>query len=204
MYRLIFPAALATLIVGCNDEPVQARAGSAAVAPPVEARAATRIATHQLVATRAPIGRAEIDIFYDRLKHHGSWVRHPQFSYVWLPRRGAGWRPYQEGRWVWTDDYGWFWESAEPFAWAVYHYGRWGYDPDYGWFWVRGDTWAPAWVTWRVGRGAIGWAPIAPDHRGFATGMPRAALHRRGAAFIPTLSRAECRNYFRHAGYVSI
>jgi len=30
------------------------------------------------------------------------------------------------------------------------------------------------------------------------------ALHRRVAAFIPTLSRAECRNYFRHAGYVSI
>jgi transposase len=30
------------------------------------------------------------------------------------------------------------------------------------------------------------------------------ALHRRVTAFIPTLSRAECRNYFRHAGYVSI
>jgi transposase len=29
-------------------------------------------------------------------------------------------------------------------------------------------------------------------------------LHRRVAAFIPTLSSAECRNYFRHAGYVSI
>ena len=30
------------------------------------------------------------------------------------------------------------------------------------------------------------------------------ALCRRVGAFIPTLSRAECRNYFRHAGYVSI
>ncbi len=30
------------------------------------------------------------------------------------------------------------------------------------------------------------------------------ALCRRIGAFIPTLSRAECRNYFRHAGYVSI
>ena len=30
------------------------------------------------------------------------------------------------------------------------------------------------------------------------------ALHRRVAVFIPTLSRAEFRNYFRHAGCVSI
>ena len=29
-------------------------------------------------------------------------------------------------------------------------------------------------------------------------------LYRRVGAFVPTLSRAECRNYFRHAGYVSI
>ena len=30
------------------------------------------------------------------------------------------------------------------------------------------------------------------------------ALRRRVGAFVPTLSHAECRNYFRHAGYVSI
>jgi transposase len=30
------------------------------------------------------------------------------------------------------------------------------------------------------------------------------ALCRRVGAFVPTLSRTECRNYFRHAGYVSI
>jgi transposase len=30
------------------------------------------------------------------------------------------------------------------------------------------------------------------------------ALSRRVGAFVPTLSRAECRNYFRHSGYVSI
>ena len=61
----------------------------------------------------------------------------------------------------------------EPFAWAVYHYGRWDYDPGYGWFWVPGDTWAPAWVTWRYGGGTVGWAPIAPDRPGFAAGPPR-------------------------------
>src|SRR3982074_1933377 len=118
--------------------------------------------------------RARINVFYDDLGRYGSWVRHRDFSYVWLPaRQGRGWRPYQEGRWVWTDDYGWYWESAEPFAWAVYHYGRWDYDPDYGWFWLPGGTWAPAWVTWRHGRGRIGWAPIGPDRRGYAVGAPR-------------------------------
>jgi transposase len=30
------------------------------------------------------------------------------------------------------------------------------------------------------------------------------ALCRRVGVFVPTLSRTECRNYFRHAGYVSI
>ena len=118
--------------------------------------------------------QGDVEMFYDALGRDGAWVEHPDYSYVWLPSRmGPGWRPYQEGRWIWTDDYGWYWESEEPFAWAVYHYGRWDYDPDYGWFWVPGDTWAPAWVTWRVGGDSVGWAPIAPDHPGFASGMPR-------------------------------
>jgi hypothetical protein len=117
---------------------------------------------------------ARIDVFYDQLGRYGSWVRHPDFSYVWLPeRQGRGWRPYQEGRWLWTDEHGWYWESSEPFAWAVYHYGRWGYDPDLGWFWVPGDTWSPAWVTWHHGGGRTGWAPLAPDRKGYAIGVPR-------------------------------
>jgi hypothetical protein len=117
--------------------------------------------------------RAHVDLFYDELERYGTWARHPDFSYVWLPaRQGRGWRPYQEGRWVWTDDYGWYWESSEPFAWAVYHYGRWDYDPEFGWFWIPGDTWAPAWVTWRQGGGHTGWAPIAPDRKGYAAGIP--------------------------------
>jgi hypothetical protein len=118
--------------------------------------------------------RARIDVFYDELERYGSWVRHPDFSYVWLPaRQGRGWRPYQEGRWLWTDEHGWYWESSEPFAWAVYHYGRWDYDPDLGWFWVPGDTWAPAWVIWHHGGGRTGWAPIAPDRKGYAIGGPK-------------------------------
>jgi hypothetical protein len=127
--------------------------------------------------TAATQTRAEVGMFFNDLGQYGNWVRHPDFSYVWLPtRQGAGWRPYQEGRWIWTDAHGWYWESAEPFAWAVYHYGRWSYEPDYGWFWIPGDTWGPAWVTFRHGGGRIGWAAIAPDRRGYAQGVPQRSL----------------------------
>ena len=136
--------------------------------------------------------RGDVGLFYDALARQGSWVRHPDYSYVWIPHRmGAGWRPYQEGRWIWTDEYGWYWDSDEPFAWAVYHYGRWDYDPDYGWFWVPGDTWAPAWVTWCYGGNSIGWAPIAPDARGFASGMPRRAA----AAILESWVFVDQRNF---------
>ncbi|MEP9378050.1 DUF6600 domain-containing protein [Aquabacter sp. CN5-332] len=117
--------------------------------------------------------KVDINVFYEPLAEHGTWVEHPDYKYVWVPKgMDASWRPYQEGRWLWTDA-GWYWESGEPFAWATYHYGRWGYDPDYGWFWVPGDTWAPAWVTWRRGGGQIGWAPIAPQGAGYAMGVPK-------------------------------
>jgi hypothetical protein len=139
-------------------------------APPQRRPVARQVATP---AVGAGV-RGDVRMFYDALDRDGTWVQHPDYEYVWLPARmGQGWRPYQEGRWLWTEDYGWYWESEEPFAWAVYHYGRWDYDPDYGWFWVPGDTWAPAWVTWRTGGDEIGWAPIAPDRRGFAAGTPR-------------------------------
>jgi len=124
------------------------------------------------VVNDAPSGT--IDYFFNALAPYGYWVADPDYGYVFVPkRRGAGWRPYQQGQWVWTNDYGWYWESDEPFGWATYHYGRWDYNPDYGWFWVPGDEWAPAWVTFRVGRDAIGWAPIAPDSTGYAYGAPR-------------------------------
>src|SRR5659263_724882 len=41
--------------------------------------------------------RGDVGLFYDALARQGSWVRHPDYSYVWIPHRmGAGWRPYQE------------------------------------------------------------------------------------------------------------
>lgn len=41
-----------------------------------------------------------------------------------------------------------------------------------GWVWVPGVEWAPAWVSWRVGGGYIGWAPL-PPHGVFFAAHPR-------------------------------
>lgn len=105
--------------------------------------------------------RAEAD-FYSPLETHGAWVEVESYGRCWHP---AGvevtWRPYCAGTWVWTDC-GWYWVSDEPWAWACYHYGRWVYHPRFAWIWVPGVEWGPAWVTWRVGGGFVGWAPLPP------------------------------------------
>ncbi len=96
------------------------------------------------------------------LAAHGTWVEVGSYGRCWRPGHViVGWRPYCAGEWVWTDC-GWYWASDEPWAWACYHYGSWVYDPGFGWVWVPGVEWAPAWVSWRVGGGYIGWAPLPP------------------------------------------
>lgn len=106
-------------------------------------------------------------MFYDDLAPYGRWVDHPRYGWVWYPTQvRAEWRPYSEGSWEWTDRHGWYWNSYEPFGWATYHYGRWGYDDRYGHIWVPGDEWAPAWVSFRHGNDAIGWAPLPPETLG--------------------------------------
>ncbi len=108
--------------------------------------------------------------FYEPLSPHGVWVELGHYGRCWRPARLAvSWRPYCYGHWVWTDC-GWYWASDEPWAWACYHYGSWVDHPDYGWVWVPGIEWAPAWVTWRVGGGYCGWAPLAP--RGVIVAAP--------------------------------
>ena len=93
----------------------------------------------------------------------GTWISVGTYGQCWRPASvSVEWRPYCNGHWVWTDC-GWYWESDEPWSWACYHYGYWVYDPTYFWIWVPGIEWAPAWVSWRVGGGYIGWAPYAPS-----------------------------------------
>jgi hypothetical protein len=109
--------------------------------------------------------------FRTALGAHGDWYASPRYGDVWRPRVAVGWRPYYYGTWLWTDE-GWYWDSDEPFSWAVYHYGRWVYDSAWGWVWVPGYQWAPAWVTWRFGVDAVGWAPLAPGVSVFVTSYP--------------------------------
>lgn len=110
---------------------------------------------------------ARVD-FEAPLASHGTWVEFGSYGRCWRPGHVVvGWRPYCSGEWVWTDC-GWYWASDEPWAWACYHYGSWVFDPTLGWVWVPGVEWAPAWVSWRVGGGYIGWAPLPPPGVVFA------------------------------------
>ena len=108
---------------------------------------------------------ADVSYFYDTLDSGGAWITHPRFGDVWRPTVGHDWRPYTLGRWAYSDDFGWTWISDEPFGWAVYHYGRWSFGRDDGWVWIPGTEWGPAWVAWRHGEEAIGWAPLPPNAR---------------------------------------
>ena len=109
-----------------------------------------------LLATLACAPRASrnadvsVDVFYDSLQPYGDWIQTADYGYVWHPRDAAPeWRPYSKGSWAYTDA-GWTWVSEEPFGWSrTYHYGRWAQTDEAGWVWVPGETWAPAWVSWR-------------------------------------------------------
>jgi hypothetical protein len=110
--------------------------------------------------------------FYAPLAPAGAWIEVDSYGRCWRPAGVAvDWRPYGCGHWVWTDC-GWYWASDEPWAWACYHYGWWVYDPLYMWVWVPGIEWGPAWVSWRVGAGYIGWAPLPPRGVKLAVGAP--------------------------------
>ena len=114
---------------------------------------------------------AEAD-FYTPLTPHGAWIEVGSYGRCWRPAAvTVEWRPYSHGHWVWTDC-GWYWASDEPWAWACYHYGSWVYDPVHYWIWVPGVEWAPAWVSWRVGGGYVGWAPLPPRRVSVAVVAP--------------------------------
>ena len=123
-----------------------------------------------LPALRQVEARTEIsvDFFYDNLGSDGNWVEVGDYGYCWQPTvavSNSKWRPYSDGYWAYTD-VGWTWVSNEDFGWATYHYGRWTRLRDRGWIWVPGREWGPAWVSWRTGGDAIGWAPIPPRSSG--------------------------------------
>ncbi|MCC6624101.1 MAG: hypothetical protein IT385_22790 [Deltaproteobacteria bacterium] len=109
---------------------------------------------------------AHISVFYDPLASWGAWEQDPELGWVWSPS-APDYVPYRAGHWIDTDA-GPTWIADEPFGWAVTHYGRWLWRGR--WHWVPGTAWAPAWVAWRVGEGAVGWAPLPP--RGYEGAIP--------------------------------
>jgi hypothetical protein len=112
--------------------------------------------------TSAP---ADVSCFYSDLSPYGAWVSLEGYGWCWQPRTvvvSRSWRPYCDGgHWVYTDA-GWFWQSDYSWGWAPFHYGRWYQHPRCGWVWTPDRVWGPAWVTWRAGGDACGWAPLPP------------------------------------------
>ena len=110
--------------------------------------------------------------FQQQLAPYGQWEDDNSYGEVFYPNVAASWRPYVYGRWAWTE-YGWMWVSDEPFGWAVYHYGRWWFNPyQHRWGWVPGYEWAPAWVVWRFGSTAVGWAPLYVGYDAWSDDYP--------------------------------
>ena len=138
----------------------QPPAAPAAPAPEVTPVPAT--APPPAYVTSAP---ADVGYFYNGLSPYGSWVSLEGYGWCWQPRTvviSHGWRPYCDGgHWVYTVA-GWFWQSDYSWGWAPFHYGRWYQHPRCGWVWTPDRVWGPAWVTWRSGGDACGWAPLPP------------------------------------------
>jgi hypothetical protein len=133
--------------------------------------AVTLFALFLPIARQAAAADVSVDLFYNNLSG-GNWVEVEGYGYGWQPDvavSNANWRPYSDGYWAYTD-VGWTWVSYEDFGWATYHYGRWSRLADYGWIWFPGSDleWGPAWVSWRVGGGYCGWAPLPPRGPGIA------------------------------------
>lgn len=111
--------------------------------------------------------------FQETLAPYGSWVDDPAYGEVWVPSAsvvGDDFSPYAtNGDWV-DSEYGWTWVSGWSWGWAPFHYGRWTTIANHGWAWVPGTLWGPSWVSWRVGAGCVGWAPLPPH--GVRLGSP--------------------------------
>jgi hypothetical protein len=102
------------------------------------------------------------------LDAYGEWAMFPGFGYGWSPFASMGWAPYSMGMWNMYPGMGYTWISAEPWGWLPYHYGMWNFSSDFGWFWMPGSMgmWSPALVSWYMGPGWVGWAPLGLGSQG--------------------------------------
>jgi hypothetical protein len=145
-------------------------AGFGQAGPPVEpaptSEAASTVSSEAAPAAYETNAPADVKYFYTQLAPYGTWASVEGVGWCWQPHCYSfrrGWRPYcHGGHWVYTDC-GWYWQSDYSWGWAPFHYGRWHHHERCGWVWCPGREWAPAWVTWRVGNGHCGWAPLPPN-----------------------------------------
>lgn len=143
----------------------------AAATPEVEGERRRAAADRARVSESDGEDAAGVAFFYEALEKGGSWQDHPGYGEVFVPEVAEDWRPYTIGRWAYSEDFGWAWVSEEPFGWATFHYGRWAFEAGTGWMWIPGTEWAPAWVVWRQGEDAIGWAPLPPQAQFSGSGL---------------------------------
>ena len=109
----------------------------------------------------------EVRPYASELESTGSWFYYDDFgSYAWRPTVSIDWSPYNDGRWIWGTG-GWAWASRSSWGWATSHYGRWHHLPAQGWVWFPGAVYRPAWVSWYVGYGHVGWSPLGYYNRPF-------------------------------------
>lgn len=117
----------------------------------------------------APTAGAPLDTFTDPrfeayadvFNRNGTWDTDPQYGAIWFPTVAADWRPYADGYWQpWGAQSQWLWVGRDPWGWPTHHFGRWNVNARGRWFWTPGRQWAPAWVSWSLGPGYVGWTPL--------------------------------------------
>ncbi len=146
-----------------EETPFVELSGGQATAPPATAVVQEPVYAAPAVAMPPPEA-TDVSYFYQSMAPYGSWLN-IEDGWCWQPTVmvvNRQWRPYCErGRWVYTDC-GWLWQSDYSWGWAPFHYGRWRHHARYGWVWMPDTVWGPAWVVWRGGERAVGWAPLPP------------------------------------------
>jgi hypothetical protein len=146
-----------------QKQPEQVTPAPAAV--PASAPTPTAVAAVLDTAQPPPPGESSSNMFTDALAPYGTWMQLPNYGAAWQPAvelANPDWKPYvNDGQWLDSDN-GWYWQSAYTWGWAPFHYGGWVNAPQAGWVWVPGNTWAPAWVSWRSTSTHLGWAPLPP------------------------------------------
>jgi len=187
----VAPSNAAPPVVVTNPPPAEVAPAPAAPAPTViQQTVVVPVETETLIELPVPDTQV-VRYFWPSLEPYGTWVQLAGYGWCWRPAvvvSNPHWRPYVDnGRWIYSD-HGWYWLSDYSWGWAPFHYGRWFRHSSQGWCWVPGNTWSPAWVSWRRSPDYCGWAPLPPVGRGFHLSVRTHdfGLHATYYTYVPT------------------